>query len=333
MAEIGRSQQPERTDSRGTSGHGMRSTKLGVLALGVLLFLFVGWRLGRDAGEVRSPAPASVEITELGILADRLGESSGVVVSPTQPGVLWTHNDSDVEPTVYALDMQGALLAAIPFANGTIRDWEDMAAGPCPTAESTQTCLYIGDIGDNERQYDELTVYVVEEPELADVDATVRLPATSFRFVYPDEPHDAEALVVTRDGDVIVVNKGRSGAIDFYRLARADVVRAMASGERLTAEHVANSGIDPDFSVGRQVTGAAVAPDGVTLGMRTYSEIYFYALPGHPSGSPWTAVRAPCFLGAAEPQGEAIDFVDDSTMVLTSEAAGGRAGGLLRVRC
>jgi hypothetical protein len=41
----------------------------------------------------------------------------------------------------------------------------------------------------------------------------------------------------------------------------------------------------------------------------------------------------PCWLGTREPQGEAVDFLDDDTLVLTSESFLGRHGTIHRVRC
>ena len=77
-----------------------------------------------------------------------------------------------------------------------------------------------------------------------------------------------------------------------------------------------------------------MSPDGMTLAVRTYSEIFFYAAETGPSTCSGQARRAvggvickrPCFLGEVEPQGEAIDYLDDKTLVLGSETSQGRQG-------
>jgi DNA-binding beta-propeller fold protein YncE len=273
----------------------------------------------------------------LGTLPAELNESSGLAVSRNQPGVLWSHNDSGDGPTVYAIDQSGRLLAVVPLAGAAARDWEDMSSGPCPAgsaAAASESCLYLADIGDNDRTRTSLTVYVVVEP-LLDRTATKPPPvnARSFRYRYPNGPDDSEAIAVLPDGDVTIVTKGRKGTIEFFRLSGADVARAITSGEMLTAEPAGDAGITPDGRIGRQVTGAAVSPDGTTLAVRTYNEVFFYGRDANASANRWRDLGRPCSLGSAEPQGEAIAFLDDETMLLTSETTSSRAGMIHRLRC
>ena len=58
-------------------------------------------------------AYARAVLEEVGVVPDELQESSGLAISRTQPGVLWSHNDSGDGPTLYAIDMSGKLLAQI----------------------------------------------------------------------------------------------------------------------------------------------------------------------------------------------------------------------------
>ena len=77
-------------------------------------------------------------------------------------------------------------------------------------------------------------------------------------------------------------------------------------------------------------TGAALNPAGDVLAARTYSEIYFFRWPI--ADQPEQVAEA-CFLGDAEPQGEAIAFQDDGRLVLSSESTTKRTGHLQVVRC
>ena len=270
----------------------------------------------------------------IGSLPPVLAESSGLAVSRTQPGVLWSHNDSGDGPNLYAIDASGRLLATFQLA-AEARDWEDMSSGPCPADSAVPShCLYLADIGDNERVREALTVYVVAEPTVAaDGPSSLVLAAGAFRYRYPDGPDDAEAIAVLPDGDVTIITKGRAGTIGFFRLGRAAIARALESGDVLSAEYEGDTGIKPDADISRLVTGAAVSPDGETLAVRTYYEVYFFRAARERDIVRWRAPGTPCFLGKAEPQGEAIDYLDNEVLLLTSERSQNAAGMIHRLRC
>jgi hypothetical protein len=295
----------------------------------------------RDAFAKQGAGYAARVMERIGTLSKELRESSGVAVSRTQPGVLWSHNDSGDGPLLYAIDQSGQLLATVKVARAAARDWEDMSLGPCPEtigqfpAIAHESCLYIGDVGDNNGVRDAVTIHVVVEPILrgADADGMV-VNARSLRFRYPEGPEDSEALAVLPNGDVTIVSKGRSGTISLYGLTASSVARALKSGEVLTASRQPDVAIASAPAVGRYVTGAAVSPDGTTLAVRTYTEVFFFrAVPGGSGPTRWRNLERPCFLGAVEPLGEAIGYLDADTMVLTSERGALESGPIHRLQC
>jgi hypothetical protein len=281
----------------------------------------------------RAYAPRLLE--ELGPLPPELREASGLAISRTQPGVIWAHNDSGDMPMLYAIDQKGTLLAKVAVLDAEAIDWEDIAGGPCPEDGATSHCLYIADTGNNSRAREVLTIYVVHEPAISGEapDQPQSVKAQSFRFRYPGEPEDTEAIALLPNGDVTIVSKGRTPTISFFGFTKGDIVKALMSHEILTAASEGNTGISPDQGLGRWVTSAAMSPDGMTLAVRTYSEIFFYALEKTPQGNRWRDLHKPCFLGEIEPQGEAIDFLDEKTLIIGSETAQGRQGVLHRVQC
>lgn len=290
--------------------------------------------MARYQAQEKRHAAKQLELT--GTLPPVLAESSGLAVSRTQPGVFWTHNDSGDGPNLYAIDMAGKLLATFTVDGAEARDWEDMSAGPCvgdpgPAATAATVCLYLADIGDNDRRRPFLTVYVVVEPRLDETPRTIA--SQSFRYRYPDGPDNAEALAVLPDGDVTIVSKGYRGSIAFYRLRREAIVRAISSGEVLTAEYAGDSGIRPNPGIGLLATGADVSPDGTTLAVRTYYEVFFFRAVTRDGSVDWMGPAKPCFLGEAESQGEAIAYLDRETLLLTSERGRGAAGLIHRLRC
>ncbi len=261
------------------------------------------------------------------LASPRLIESSGVAVSRAHPGVLWSHNDSGDGPYLYATDLTGADRGRVLVSGAENEDWEDMALGPCPTRPGT--CVYLADTGDNLERRTTVTVYAVPEPDppVGPADTLgVTAAAAALRFHYPDGAHDVEAIYVSPiDTALYLVSKGRSGPIRLYRLPRS----AWTEGEA-TATLVERLPITPDLSAGRWVTGAAMRADGARVAIRTYTEVYFFT---PMAGGALTPLGRPCSVLGLEPQGEALAFLEDGALVLTSEAARGPRASLHVVRC
>lgn len=261
----------------------------------------------------------------LGSIDAELFESSGIAVSRAHPGIIWSHNDSGDDARFFALDSTGAAIAVFDVTGVEARDWEDMDLGPCP-ADATVTCLYLADIGDNVRRRDILTVHVVPEPDPAEGSGSVE-PLGRLRYLYPDQSHDAEALAVGPAGDVVIVTKGRTPDILLFHLDAAAFRAAVATDEPIRLGAGVRLPIEPDWDVGRVVTGASFRPDGGAIAVRTLSEVYFFAWPGLEQAAP------PCFLGNREPQGEGVSWDPGGSLLLSSETTPRGAGMLTRVWC
>lgn len=273
-----------------------------------------------------APPPSTARMSGL-FQNPRLRESSGVAVSRAHGGVMWTHNDSGDGPYVYATDTAGADLGALRVAGAMALDWEDMALGPCPGDPGD--CLYLADTGDNYEQRPWVTVYAIPEPAPpggpADT-ARVTAPAVVLHLTYPGGPADVEAVYVGRDAALYFVTKGRTGGVRLYRVGRA----AWDVATVATAELMQRLPITPDGRAGRLITGAALSPDGTRVAVRTYTELYVFGVAPDGRLEPSPVV---CWLGRLESQGEAVDFLDAATLVLTSEAGRGVTGLIHLVRC
>jgi hypothetical protein len=255
-----------------------------------------------------------------GELPPELTESSGLAISRSLPGVLWTHNDSGHDPELFAIDSTGALLARLGVAGAHNVDWEDIARAPCPAGE----CLYIGDIGDNREVRDDVVVYRVPEPDLRQGSTAA---AEMFRFHYPDRPRDAEALFVTDDGRVFIISKGRSDGIGVFS---APLPADGGSAPLVQVQALS----DVAQQLPHQVTGAALAPGGGTVVVRTYAFLQLYSFDGQLLGEPLLPEPGLDLSPATEPQGEAVDVRADGTIFLTSEAGpSGLTAPVTRVEC
>jgi hypothetical protein len=254
------------------------------------------------------------------VLPDEVRESSGVAASRQYPDVFWTHNDSGWDAYVFAVDSAGALRGQVRVAGATNRDWEDIEVAPCEPG-SERSCIFIGDIGDNHDRHPNIGVYRIPEPD--PWNDTVSAQAVIFRGRYADGPRDAEALFVTDQG-IHIINKGRSHAIDLYRIPppyRPGATIALEPLQRIAP---------PPTSVSAQVTAAAASVDQRRVVVRTYGGLRFYEIAGDtlaPFGRP-AGLVAP-----DQRQGEGADFTHDGRLVLTSETQTPSPATLAIVRC
>jgi hypothetical protein len=276
-------------------------------------------------GQIIAPHP--VDAVRTGAFQNpAIRESSGVARSRAMPGMLFTINDSGNDPVVFAFDTSGRDMGQWRVPGAGNRDWEAMAIGPCPGG----SCLYLGDLGDNAERQPSVTVYRVREPARRNVfrgatEATA-LDLDSLLVRYPDGPHDAEAMWVDPAGALYVVTKGRNGTIQLFRLPG----EGFGNGRPAMAELVEIVPISPDRRFGRWVTDAALAPDGRRVAIRTYTELYLFPL--LPLGHLGTPVV--CNVAGLEPQGEGVEWLDSTRLVLTSESLEGRGPGPIHVvRC
>ncbi len=242
-------------------------------------------------------------------LPPALSESSGVAASAAFPGIFWTHNDSGGLPVVYAMTEQGEVVGAVTVRGATNRDWEDVAVGACGGGKSG-SCLYIADTGDNNERHDESIIYRVPEPDPRSDSVTAA--ATAIRFRYPDGPRDAEAVFVA-DTVIYIISKGRSSAIELYRL-----VGPARRGRVSTAEAMQQVA-PPPTSVSAQVTAADRDPRSGRVAVRTYGSLRFYEMRADtlvPLG------READVVSPAQLQGEGVAFIARDTLILTSESKG-----------
>jgi hypothetical protein len=251
----------------------------------------------------------------------RLTESSGVVASRRYPGVFWTFNDSGNPAELFATDSTGRDFGTFKVTGAQNYDWEAIARGACGNTE----CLYIADTGDNDEVRRSVRLYRVAEPAPSLGARRVSGRAEVLDLRYPDGPHDVEAAVVTPDGAVLLVTKGRSRGIREFRVPATSWGRKMA-----TAEPLGRLAIASGRGYRGLVTDATLSPDGTEVAVRTYSEIFFYRLG---AGDALQPLGTACDVTGLELQGEGITWLPDDDFLLTSEGGFGVPGTLTKVRC
>jgi hypothetical protein len=239
-------------------------------------------------------------------------------VSRAHPSVFWTHGDGD-DPTLFAVDSAGTLLARVQLATDVLVDWEDLALAACGESD----CLYVGDVGDNGEERAQVRVLRLREP---DPRSATSASVEVFRMRLPAGARDVEAIFVLPGEQVHLVSKGSNNEVAVYRYPgplRSDTVAVLEETQRLS---------DGPRVLPRQVTGAAASWDGERVAIRSYEALLLYGV----EGDSLVALEGGTvnLRTLEESQGEGVALGDEGLIALTSEAGpAGRRGSLAVLRC
>ena len=269
--------------------------------------------------------PTSVLRIESAIHKD-LVENSVAVTSVRQPGIIFGLNDSGHRPWLFAFDSTGTDRGRWELLGASDRDWEAAALGPCLPADSLPSCIYVGDVGDNDANRKSVTIYRIGEPTAPgsfSEDAAPLMVLGRMDVRYVDQPHDVEAMYVTPAGTMFLITKRRF--LDERRRPRPALIfqipsTAWDSSGMVTATLADSLPIVPGETQGRQVNDAALSADGRRLAVRTYAEVFLFdvdSITGLPAKKP---VHFCTISQLREELGEGVGWWwDHRRLLLTSE--------------
>ncbi len=264
---------------------------------------------------------------------DGLDEISGIVKSRRYPDTYWIHNDSGDTARIFAIRGDGTPILptysrfsyygekpveglkpwqGFPVLNADHIDWEDIAAD--------ENYLYIGDIGNNRNNREDLKIYAVSEIDATASTRSAVIFPLSIR--YPDQEtfppkdwhFDAESLFVD-DSKLYVITKHRKlaglrGWEPGAKLYRLDTRYTDRENTLVLVD------VFPDIVA---PTGAELSPSGQTLAVLTYHEVWLFSKPTE--GDKW--LSAPSRSIPLNPeiieQCEAITWVDEHTLLIANE--------------
>jgi hypothetical protein len=240
-----------------------------------------------------------------------LGELSGLAVAG---GATYAIGDSGTDNSATVMDGDCATTGTLPVPVDPY-DIEDMGVGP-------DGRLWLADTGDNDR--------VRQTVALISLDPTTG-DGQLHRLTYPDGPHDAETLLVQRDGVPLVVTKEVLAANGIYRPTGGATLDGLASPGPTALERVGEVRLGPTDTPGGPVpiggstlvTGGAVSADGTVAAVRTYTDVYLYSAADGDLVRAMTSTTPVRVALPNEPQGEAVAFTPDGDLLAGSEGAGG----------
>lgn len=272
---------------------------------------------------------------------DELSESSATIMTPSQPDIVFTVNDSGNNAVLFALDTVGNLRGRWVVTEATNVDWEAASRGPCtrngmsavlPPATS---CLFLGDVGDNSAARAVVTLYQVEEPTVPQSLAEGSIPAEKLVFRYSDGAHDVEAMYLGVDGTTYLITKralkGASGALR-PALVFAVPATAWAQRDTATATLVDSLPIVPGSSILRNISDASLSFDAQYLAVRTYGQVYVFATDTTTGRVLHDLAPAVCNIEKVESQhGEGVSWFGTTRQLLVSSE--GRNAPMHRITC
>ncbi len=240
------------------------------------------------------------------VSGDELNEISDVLPSRRNPGVLWVLEDSGNDSVLTAIDTAGNTLGTVALdadadaENGGINmiDWEDLAWSACAAdgrfdPAGAESCLWVGDIGDNMVNRTHARLISVVEPDLSQAAPpfALTLPGRVHEIPYPDAPHNAESLAFRPEGPVILSK--RDMQLTGVYLIDLDLMTMSYAGD-----------LPLDAST---ATAADLWPDGSRILVRTYNSLLEYWLSSSGIADTVNVIRVPVPVGP-EHQGESASY-------------------------
>ncbi|MEU6078164.1 hypothetical protein [Micromonospora sp. NPDC047074] len=289
---------PAARERRGRPGGAAPGARVAAGAAVVAVALF-------PTGAAASPSPTPPSgAPACQVRDDRLTEISGMVATDHGFVVINDGAENEARRRIFFLDHDCAVVRTVPYPSRP-RDTEDLAVG-------TDGTVWVADTGDNDRSRQ--TVAVWKLPPGAD-------RPVLYRMTYPDGPHDAEAMLVTADDRPVIVTKYSAVLYAPSAALRpgATVPLAKVGQVRLPASATSN----PFGILGRTaVTGAATAPDGRRVVLRTYADAYEFDVVDRDVVASLTSGTPRVTALPDEPQGESVTYSRDGRSLLTvSETA------------
>lgn len=254
-----------------------------------------------------------------------VSEASGLAKSKLHPELFIWSNDSGAPETLYASKADGKIVRSVNLQNFPNYDYEAMAIASCPQ-NKTESCIFVADIGDNREARAEYRIGIFKEADFWN--ETSISPIQVVKYLYPHGNSNAESLIVTPEGQMIVFSKHKSGV---SRILSIDIEGSVKELGTLDMKELA--GLE---SWGALITDAAISPDGQKVLLLTYSDILEFNLSSllaetrkpFVKGIDYTIIK-----GLPLEQQETITYTSQDTFIIATEVETGGTAELISYAC
>jgi hypothetical protein len=235
-----------------------------------------------------------------------MNEISGIAASGINDGIYYVHNDSGDTSRFFAITSDGKIKSVIYYRGDPqiklgVRDCEDIAVGIGPV--KGKSYVYVGDIGDNDAIYPNITVYRIgEQKSWIGKDSILTANAVPLHLKYPDGPRDAETLMIDPVEKLIYIVSKRSDSVSVYTSPLNFKPNDTVVLTRRCKLHFGG------FRPFKWITAGDISRDGQQILLKSYDKVYYWKRSGNEPI--WkTMQKKPAELYyKPEKQGEAIGF-------------------------
>ena len=215
--------------------------------------------LSCDGDDPENDCSGWADATTVGtVQGDALDEPSGLVVSPLESNVLWTHNDAGDVARLFAMSPSGDVLRKYLVSNVAMGDWEDLAI-----AGST---LWIGDLGTDADSPPLLVSVPLPIVGPGDEDDGVLVPDDVLAVSFPGARPDVEAIFYDeRSAQMVLVSRATGDITDVFTVDLSD-----GEAKPLATLAFGHGALEGDG----EVTGGAATADRFALRTRSTAFVW-----------------------------------------------------------
>ncbi|MCV6630044.1 MAG: hypothetical protein OIF50_09310 [Flavobacteriaceae bacterium] len=266
------------------------------------------------------PSGKTYEMEVVGLQPSSLKEVSGIItLGDNNP---WVLEDSGNDDEIYKINYKGDKLRTIELKSAKNSDWEAIT-------KDADGNVYVGDFGNNSNERKDLVIYKIPNPEgHTDAETTAASIAISYadQTEYPpankDKNYDMEAFFA-QGNYLYLFSKNRTNPWD----GKTHVYKVSTTPGTYELSRIASFQLSTSNN-NDKVTDAAISPDGKTIALLSYEEVYIL------EGFDLSKMQ----FGKPKPLGieiytqmESICFADNSTLILADEVVATIGGNLYRI--
>jgi hypothetical protein len=255
--------------------------------------------------------------------ARALNEASGMQASYSYEGDFFVHNDEG-KPAFFVIDSTGNDLGKVAIEPARNKDWEDVTSVPV----GDERWIVAGDIGDNSRKREYITLYFAKEPKPDEKGrySGQQLLQHRLDLTYPDGPRDCEAMSYDPVGNQILLLTKRDKPARLYAVdLQTALTDAQAELKFLGPIAVLRPPTISDrvkwggrLEYISQPTGLDISPDGTEASVISYRSLYRFR---RQADEDWLSAlqRKPTeVVGPPAPQNEAVAYSTDGKYIFVT---------------